>query len=154
MGKRGPQPKTLKDRFDTFVKKGDGCWEWLGSKTQGYGQISTPGRIPKRASRIAYELFCGPIPVGMCILHKCDNRGCVRPDHLFLGTKAENSRDMALKGRAGKRKFSPQDAYAVLWRGISGEVYAALAAEYGMSRTNVRDIVSRRTWPSLSQSHD
>jgi hypothetical protein len=154
MGKRGPQPKALKDRFYTFVETGDGCWEWLGSKSQGYGQISTPGRRPRRAHRVAYEFSCGPIPDGSCVLHKCDNRGCVRPDHLFLGTKADNSRDMALKGRAGKRKFSPENAYAVLWRGGSGETYTDLAAEYGMSRPNVRDIVSRRTWVSLSQSHD
>ncbi len=73
------------------------CWEWLGSKTLGYGTFYTQRQT--RAHRVSYELFVSKIPNGLLVCHKCDNRGCVRPDHLFLGTYLDNNRDCVLKGR-------------------------------------------------------
>lgn len=79
-----------------------GCWEWQASRyINGYGQFHFPGGKGVRAHRAAWIIMYGPIPERMVIMHRCDNRGCVRPDHLRLGTQAENMRDMAAKGRRG-----------------------------------------------------
>jgi hypothetical protein len=142
-GKRG----SLEERFNRHVKRSDGCWEWCAYKfPDGYGQIDK-----RRAHRVSYELFCGSIPDKMCVLHRCDNHGCVRPDHLFTGTNADNSFDMAMKGRASKQKLTREDAYAVLWRAVSGEPPSKIGKEYGLARRTVWAIRERKLWPSLSQ---
>jgi hypothetical protein len=152
-----PQYISLDIRFNAKVKRSDeGCWEWLGQKnTNGYGAIKlSRSRKATSAHRASYEMFCGPIPPKMCVLHTCDNPGCVRPSHLFLGSHADNSRDMALKERTGKSKLLREDAYAILWRDASGELRSKLAAEYGVTYQAIRALIRRETWPSLSQPHD
>jgi hypothetical protein len=75
------------------------CWEWIGSKLKdSYGQLKVNNKTT-RAHRLAYELFKGSIPKNMWLCHTCDNRGCVRPEHLFLGSPTDNVRDMINKGR-------------------------------------------------------
>ena len=79
-----------------------GCHLWIGgADPDGYGVISRQGRRGKqeRAHRVAYELFVGPIPDGICVLHRCDTPACVNPEHLFLGTNLDNVRDRDAKGR-------------------------------------------------------
>ena len=80
-----------------------GCWEWSASFTRGgYGQFATSkldGRKWYRAHRFAYEAFVGPIPSECVVMHKCDNPRCVNPDHLEVGTQAENIKDRDEKGR-------------------------------------------------------
>lgn len=92
-----------KDRVAEFwnrVDKTDGCWEWLGARSRygGYGSFRVNGR-GHGAHRVAWELTHGKIRNGLCVCHKCDIPWCVRPEHLFLGTRSDNMQDHAVKGR-------------------------------------------------------
>jgi hypothetical protein len=77
-----------------------GCWEWRGSRHhQGYGMFMEAHKKPVKAHRLSWRLHNGEIPASLCVLHRCDNTGCVNPAHLFLGTQLDNIRDMVSKGR-------------------------------------------------------
>ena len=88
-----------KDLFETYVKKDlvSGCWLWLGSVGKlGYGYVGGHDK----AHRFSYELYKGPIPTGLYVLHKCDIKHCVNPDHLYTGTQADNIGDILARGSA------------------------------------------------------
>lgn len=94
--------KAFAVRFWEHVQKSEECWIWTGSiSAYGYG-LTCRNSKTERAHRMAYELTYGQIPEGTLVLHKCDNRACVRPDHLFLGTQSDNIKDMDNKGRRPK----------------------------------------------------
>lgn len=101
----------LEDRFwaKVLIVPFADCWEWIGAKNDtGYGKISVGSRDNRkehRAHRFSWEIKFGPIPTGQVVCHKCDNPGCVRPEHLFLGTKKDNSRDM-IKKKRGRGHFT------------------------------------------------
>ena len=90
--------RALLRRFFDKVLMTDGCWEWQAAKRNGYGALKI-GRELISAHRLSYFMFRGEIPSAMCVLHHCDNRVCVRPDHLFLGTHSDNVKDMDAKDR-------------------------------------------------------
>lgn len=95
---------TTEEAFWAKVAKGDGCWEWQGATTNGgYGSF-TENRRGVRAHRYSYRLHYGPFDERLLVCHSCDNPKCVRPDHLWLGTSAQNERDKILKGRHSEQR--------------------------------------------------
>jgi len=100
---RPPAGVTLENRFWQRVKKTRGCWNWIGYSANGrYGHLKD-GSKRLCAHVLSYEMHKGKVPVGLKILHKCDNGFCVNPNHLFLGTQKDNAQDMLRKGRSHDR---------------------------------------------------
>jgi hypothetical protein len=109
MTKYGPRPTPYPVRFWAKVEKGDGCWEWKAAKRNGYGVFTLTG--PKKmvlAHRLSYQMAYRYIPDGLLICHHCDNPGCVRPSHLYVGTKKDNARDAAERGQLAGRRVGDQ----------------------------------------------
>lgn len=148
--------KTLEERFWEKVQITDGCWFWLGSTFHfGHGQFSVTEdgkRKNKKAHRVAWELVKGPIPDGMCVLHRCDNPPCVRvDDHLFLGTVTNNNQDSWDKGRAYLKragdhpfqKLTAEQTLEVLRLREAGLTAREVAERVGLARGSVWYAVQR-----------
>lgn len=147
------------ERFWSKVKKanGDGCWEWTATVTRwGYGQFWLNGKF-EQAHRVAWMLTHGELPE-LDVLHHCDNRKCVRPDHLFTGTDVENKADQVAKGRQTKgedintAKLTAEDVLVIRQRHKQGESQGALAKEFSVTQANISEIIRRRTWKHLTDA--
>jgi hypothetical protein len=143
-----------------------GCWEWQSRISEdGYalygGGLSKnkceAGRR-KLAHRTSYEFFVSPIPENLCVLHQCDNRRCVNPTHLFLGTRNDNNKDRMKKGRNGDRsgerngksKFTEAEIRSIRNDYAGGETQESIASRHSVHHSTIGRIVGRRTWSSVS----
>ena len=142
--------KSTIERFIEKIDKEGSCWNWNSAMTStGYGQFHTyeNGRdnpTMHTAHRFAWELMRGPIPEGMLLCHTCDNRRCVNPSHIFLGTAKDNTQDM-IKKRRGLQcqpKLSFEQAKDIRKLYAEGKYsYSQLAKLYGVSTTPIQNII-------------
>jgi hypothetical protein len=151
--------RPIADRLaeQSMPEPNSGCLLWLGHACKrGYGRIHVAGIGPKLAHRISYELAHGPVPDGLMLLHKCDNPSCINPQHLRVGTQAENVADMMAKGRENRdprpyhRGASNPNAYLTeetIRKVLLSDLAQAPAAEFfGISRAWVQRIRAREVW--------
>jgi hypothetical protein len=137
--------------WENVDKSGD-CWIWTGFKDpNGYGRLCING-TPRLTHRLMMELEGHQITPDQYVCHKCDNPSCVNPDHLFIGTAADNSADMAAKGRScrgekqGQSKLTENDVFDIRKRYEGGEVQSKIAKDYGLHQVTVSEIVTRKIW--------
>lgn len=126
-----------------------GCWIWTGATSHsGHGQFYWKGKL-SRSHRVSWEIRFGAIPGDASVLHKCDVPCCVNPEHLFLGSQADNMRDMREKGRscAGEvnshSKLTKEDVIHIRESAFGG---AQMAATFGVSHSTICDIRAGRSW--------
>lgn len=146
----------LREEFERRTDRGDTCWIWLGSTNKaGYGQLGV-SRTRRYAHQLAYELYRGPIAEGLEVCHTCDRPSCVNPEHLFLGTHAQNMADMARKGRGATRhrpgdlhpmaKLTEGQVREIRERIVAGEKQVDLATEFGVRFSTISMLHRRQTW--------
>lgn len=147
---------SLEDKFKARILPPDenGCWNWYKHNSRGYPNMHD-GLKPIAAHRFSFEFHCGPIPKGMVVMHRCDNKRCVNPDHLMVGTHAQNVADMIEKGRKvqvrgvriAKAKLNPEKAAEIKTLLAEGRLLKKeIAARFGIHPTTVWFIEQGRTW--------
>lgn len=154
----GRENKTCPPRPVRFVIADNGCWEVVSHKKhcRGYPAIYYKKR-QVQLSRVAWELHNGEVPNDLCILHKCDNRKCINPRHLFLGTKGDNARDMKEKGRSlygerhNKAQLTEMQVVDIVRR-LGSETRTELAVEYGVKRNVINKIAAGTTWKHVPRA--
>ena len=148
-------------RYWAKTQKSDGCWTWTGSKTgSGYGDIRFKGARTGRiyAHRAAWLLaHGGTIPDGLDVCHHCDNRTCVNPKHLFVGTRAANVHDCIRKDRHargerhGRAVLTARQVRTILARLAGGETHRSIAQDYSVRRETVTKISAGHRWRRLTR---
>lgn len=148
--KNSPPLKRFEERY--IPEPNSGCWLWLGLlREDGYGLLSVRGKH-KRAHVWAYEHFKSKVPKHLCVLHNCDVRCCVNPEHLRVGTKKQNTQDAI-----DRRRF-PQGIEHHVTTLTENQIQAIrkdarkqriIAAEYGVCQMTISNIKARKTWKYL-----
>ena len=157
LARQRARARPLVDRFHSRIEfdTNGGCWLWTGSiftKT-GYGNISFNSQTIS-THRLSWEIYKGPIPDGLCICHHCDVRACVNPDHLFLGTHADNMHDKDRKGRGNYQfgegnhvsKLKATDIPVILERLGRGDTCIKISADYGVTDCAINAIRRGKSW--------
>ncbi len=145
----------VRDRFWSKVDRSGDCWVFSSLRKNGYGRLLIDHRF-FQAHRVSWELHNGPIPDGLWVLHRCDNPACVRPDHLFLGTHADNMADRHAKERDaacerhGRARLTAADVREIRRHCDNRtKTQTELAADYGVAQSNISMIALRVTWRRL-----
>lgn len=148
------------EAFWSQVRKTSRCWEWQGSIGQnGYGRVFAKG-AELLAHRLAWTLINGPIPPGLSVMHACDNKICVRPTHLMVGTQAANIQDMWHKGRGtgghvkgtqvGTHKLTEAQVREIRRLRDMGVGQRQLAHRFGVSKRTIQFIEHRVWWKHVA----
>jgi len=143
---------TVAKRFEAqyMPEPMSGCWLWIGAVVDSdYGDLKLGRREDGRISahRFSYELHHGSIPKGLCVLHRCDTKICVNPDHLFLGTRNDNNQDMIRKGRARTRaKLTKTQVAEIRALLVAGESLRKIGRRFGLSTWPVIQIRDGKTY--------
>jgi hypothetical protein len=144
------QAQPLTPRFWSKVQKSRACWNWSGTLDKdGYGVIQGENRRQVRAQRLSYELNIGPIPSGKHVLHRCDNRACVNPKHLFLGTNLENIADKVKKQRQSA-KLTPEKVRRIKRMLKSSISVSSIAVQMGVTIGAIYPIAKGKTWKYIT----
>ena len=144
---------TPEERFWSYVKKNNSCWEWIGNRQRfGHGNMNINGIGLCLAHRISWVLHRGEIPDGLCVLHHCDSPSCVNPDHLYVGTISDNNWDREIRHRRNVRADRNPRA-KLRWpqvreirRRFDGTNTAGLAREFAVNSGTIWFIVRNLTW--------
>ncbi|KKL04351.1 hypothetical protein LCGC14_2616900, partial [marine sediment metagenome] len=144
-----------KNRFEgRFAKRSSGCWEWSGKLCEGYGQMGYHGR-PVFAHRVSWMLYKSRIPIGKMVLHKCNNRSCVNPDHLYIGTAKDNSRDAIEAGSSigcgqGVKKLTETMVLEIRDMLELGTPQWLIAQTYNVNRSAICAIKTGKAWSHVA----
>lgn len=153
---RAPVKSSAQYRIETnsIPEPNSGCWIWLKCLNHhGYAHLTYKGK-QHRGHRLSWETYHGPIPDGLLVLHRCDNRACVNPEHLFVGTYADNMGDMIKKGRdrhdrgerASRAILTERDVIEIRTSTLS---LTELCKRYSAHRNTIDAVLKRQSWKHL-----
>ncbi|HBD93398.1 MAG TPA: HNH endonuclease [Spirochaetia bacterium] len=147
----------IREHFQYEINKNTGCWEWTKSTSKGYGHLGIRGKF-YQAHRLMWIITNGEIKDGLFVCHKCDNRLCINPDHLFLGTNLDNINDAIEKGKwqhqpkgekNGNAKLTKNQVLNIKHLVSNGIPTKTISEKFNISQRHVQYIAKNKTWKHL-----